>query len=63
MSTLETQYKEFLKNNRGRSCSFEEWEKINARLIKQAMVNMMKDGEELGIYDKPIYEVKKNNKP
>jgi len=54
MSTLETQYREFLRNNRGGFCSFEEWKKINARLIKQALVNMMKADEELGLYDEPF---------
>ena len=51
--TLETQYKEFLKLNPRADLSFEEWEKINARLIKQALINMMKDDEELGLYDEP----------
>jgi hypothetical protein len=54
MSTLETQYREFLRNNPGGFCSFEEWKKINARLIKQALVNMMKKDEELGLYDEPF---------
>jgi len=59
MSTLETQYREFLRNNRGGFCSFEEWKKINARLIKQALVNMMKADEELGLYDEPVQRLEK----
>ena len=51
MSTLESQYKEFIKLNPRADLSFEEWEKINARLIKQALVNMMKADEDLGLYD------------
>jgi hypothetical protein len=65
MSTLETQYREFLRNNRGGFCSFEEWNKINARLIEQELINikkeqkqhlidMMKADEELGLYDEPF---------
>jgi hypothetical protein len=65
MATLETQYREFLKNNRGGFCSFEEWKKINARLIEQELINikkeqkqhlidMMKKDEELGLYDEPF---------
>ena len=53
MSTLESQYKKFLKLNPRADLSFEEWEKINARLIKQALINMMKDDEDLGLYDEP----------
>jgi len=51
MATLEIQYKNFLKDNPNSNISFKEWEKINARLIKQALVNMMKDDEELGLYE------------
>jgi hypothetical protein len=51
MSTLESQYKEFIKLNPRADLSFEEWEKINARLVKQALVNMMKADEDLGLYD------------
>ena len=54
MSTLESQYKKFLKLNPRADLSFEEWEKINARLIKQALINMMKDDEELGLYNEPF---------
>ena len=54
MSTLESQYKKFLKSNPRADLSFEEWKKINARLIKQALINMMKDDEDLGLYDEPF---------
>jgi len=54
MSTLETQYKNFLKDNPNTKLPFEEWEKVNARLIKQAIINMMKADEELELYDEPF---------
>lgn len=53
MSTLETQYRKFLEANQKLKLSFEEWKKVNARLVKQALINMMKDDEELGLYDQP----------
>lgn len=53
MSTLESQYKEFLKLNPKTDLPFEEWKKINARLVKQALINMMKEDEDLGLYDEP----------
>jgi hypothetical protein len=54
MATLETQYKNFLKDNPNTKLPFEEWEKVNARLIKQAIINMMKADEELELYDEPF---------
>ena len=54
MSTLETQYIKFLEANQKLKLSFEEWKKVNARLIKQALINMMKDDEELGLYNEPF---------
>jgi len=51
--TLETQYRKFLEANQKLKLSFEEWKKVNARLVKQALINMMKDDEELGLYDQP----------
>ena len=54
MSTLETQYRKFLEANQKLKLSFEEWKKVNARLIKQALINMMKDDEEVGLYDEPF---------
>ena len=54
MATLETQYRKFLEANQKLKISFEEWKKINGRLIKQALINIMKDDEELGLYDEPF---------
>jgi len=51
--TLETQYRKFLEANQKLKLSFEECKKVNARLVKQALINMMKDDEELGLYDQP----------
>ena len=51
MSTLETQYREYLRNNRGGFCSFEEWKEIHGNQIKQALIEMMEKDEELGLYD------------
>jgi hypothetical protein len=67
MATLETQYKNFLKDNPNSNLPFEEWKKVNARLIKQAIINikkgqkqhlidMMKNDEELGLYNEPKKE-------
>lgn len=53
MATLETQYKNFLKDNPNSNIPFEEWTKVNSRIIKQALINIMKDDEELGLYDEP----------
>ena len=58
MSTLETQYREYLRNNRGGFCSFEEWKEIHGNQIKQALIEMMKSDEELGLYD----DIKVNRK-
>ena len=54
MSTLETQYRKFLEANQKLKLSFEEWKKVNARLVKQALINMMKEDEDLGLYDEPF---------
>ncbi|CAB4125694.1 hypothetical protein UFOVP54_203 [uncultured Caudovirales phage] len=54
MATLETQYKNFRKDNPNAKIHFEAWKKINARLVEQALVNMMKADEELGLYDEPF---------
>ena len=59
MSTLETQYRKFLEANQKLKISFEEWKKVNARLVKQALINMMKDDEELGLYDQPTQRLEK----
>ena len=58
MSTLETQYREYLRNNRGGFCSFEEWKEIHGNQIKQALIEMMEKDEELGLYD----DIKSNRK-
>ena len=58
MSTLETQYREYLRNNRGGFCSFEEWKEIHGNQIKQALIEMMEKDEELGLYD----DIKANRK-
>ena len=52
--TLESQYKNFLKDNPNTKMYFEEWKKVNARLIEQALINMIKADEELGLYDEPF---------
>lgn len=56
MSTLETQYREYLRNSRGGFCSFEQWKEIHANQIKQALIQMMQDDEELGLYDESKQE-------
>ena len=56
MATLETQYKNFLKDNPNSNMPFEEWTKVNSRIIKQAIINMMKADEELGLYNEPKQE-------
>lgn len=48
--TLETQYKNFLKDNPDSKLTFEEWEKINSRLVRQAIINIMEEAEKLGVY-------------
>jgi hypothetical protein len=54
MATLESQYNKFLFLNPGAKLSFNEWKKVHGRLVKQALVNMMKADEELGLYDEPF---------
>ena len=41
MVTLETQYREFLRNNRDGFYSFEEWKQCNSNNIKQPLINMI----------------------
>jgi len=53
MAILETQYNEFLFLNSGTDLSFNEWKEVHGNQIKQAIINMMKDDEELGLYDEP----------
>jgi len=40
--TLETQYKNFLKDNPNAKLSFEKWNKMNSRLIRQTIINITK---------------------
>jgi hypothetical protein len=54
MSTLESQYNEFLHLNPKSGLSFSEWMKVHSRLLEQAIINMMKADEELGLYDEPF---------
>jgi hypothetical protein len=62
--TLETQYKNFLKDNPNSNLPFEEWMKVHSRLLEQALINMMKDDEELGLYNesKPFKDMLSTNK-
>lgn len=63
--TLETQYNQFLKLNPDTTFSFNEWKQWHGNQIeqaiiklkqKQALVDMMQDDEELGLYDEPRVE-------
>jgi len=49
--TLEAQYKKYLKENSLSTLTFNLWKDYNSHNIKQALVNMMKNDEELGLYD------------
>ena len=49
--TLESQYNKFLFLNSGTDLSFNEWKEVHGNEIKQAIINMMKDDEKLGLYD------------
>ena len=52
--TLESQYKQFLKHNPDSTFSFKEWMKWHSHQMEQALIQMMKDDEELGLYDEPF---------
>lgn len=52
--TLESQYKQFLKHNPDSTFSFKEWMKWHSYQMEQALIQMMKDDEELGLYDEPF---------
>jgi hypothetical protein len=52
--TLEAQYKQFLKHNPDTTFSFNEWMKWHGNEIEQALIKMMQDDEELGLYDEPF---------
>ena len=49
--TLESQYKQFLKHNPDSTFSFKEWMKWHSHQMEQAIIKMMQDDEELGLYD------------
>jgi hypothetical protein len=51
MSTLETQYRNYLKENPSSTVDFNLWKVWHGNQIKQALVNMMEKDEELGLYD------------
>lgn len=57
--TLETQYNEFLYTNPDSKFSFNEWKVWHGQQIKQALINMMKADEELGLYDEPVQRLEK----
>lgn len=54
MATLETQYNRFLKSNPDTTFSFNEWKQWHGNQIEQAIIKMMQDDEELGLYDEPF---------
>ena len=56
--TLERQYNNFLHENPHSKFSFNEWKEWNGNQIKQALSNMMKDDEELGLYEPETFEEK-----
>ena len=49
--TLETQYNRFLHSNPDTTFSFNEWMKWHSHQMEQALIKMMQDDEELGLYD------------
>ena len=51
---LESQYNKFLHLNPKSGLSFNEWKEVHGNQIKQAIINMMQDDEELGLYDEPF---------
>jgi len=51
MATLESQYNKFLFSNPKSGLSFNEWKVWHGSQIKQALIDMMKSDEELGLYD------------
>ena len=55
--TLKTQYKNYLKENPHSTLTFDLWEIYNSHNIKQALINMMKEDEDLGLYDEPKQEL------
>jgi hypothetical protein len=49
--TLESQYNKFLHLNPKSGLSFNEWKEVHGDQIKQAIIQMMQDDEDLGLYD------------
>jgi len=49
--TLQSQYNQFLKHNPDSTFSFNEWMKWHSHQMEQAIIQMMQDDEELGLYD------------
>ena len=49
--TLESQYNDFLHTNPDSKFSFNEWKQWHGNQIEQALIKMMQDDEELGLYD------------
>ena len=54
MSTLQTQYNQFLFLNPKSNFSFNEWKEWHGNQIEQALIEMMQADEELGLYDEPF---------
>lgn len=52
--TLESQYNKFLHSNPDSKFSFNEWKQWHGNKIKQALIQMIQDDEELGLYDEPF---------
>ena len=52
--TLQSQYNQFLHSNPDSTFSFNEWKQWHGNQIKQAIIQMMQDDEELGLYDEPF---------
>lgn len=51
MATLEKQYNNYLKDNSDSTFTFDQWKEWHSNNIRQALIQIMKDDEELGLYD------------
>jgi hypothetical protein len=51
MSTLETQHRNYLKQNPHSNFTFDEWKQWHGNQLKQALTDMMRKDEELRLYD------------
>ena len=56
--TLERKYNNFLHENPHSKFSFNEWKEWHGNQIKQELSYMMKDDEELGLYEPETFEEK-----